>query len=127
VGYLGYLFGFGVDVAKCSAMFGFFTIVGWIPPLKRFILGKVGKTFEQNRIKSSYSEVDLIDNAFRAPLPFIQTVWKVTRSGRIAGKLSVGMYAPDPDLYDTESGEKTTLLKYKQAGKPLVLNFGSQS
>lgn len=121
-------------VVKCGCAAGvlycILNVVRFIPPLRRFALGKVRKVQEEKEktgYKSSYSSDQLMENAFNNPYPMVQLFYNKMRWSSGEGALVVGAPAHNVNIIELETGKCKPLLSFQQGGRPLVLNIGSQS
>jgi len=124
---ISYSFRLGIDVSIHLAIMIVIYIVSFIPPLRAFLLTKVAEKMKEIPA-TTYDEVNLIDNIFNAPVPFVKQMYRWKRQARLTNKsLAVGDAAPNPALYDAEDGSSKHLFDYAKGDRPMVLNFGSQS
>jgi glutaredoxin len=116
------------DVALMSTIFVLLSVVGRIRFLRRFVKKTALADIERNgQVHSAYDESLLFENAMDKPFAFCVGMFRPMRD-KLAGKgdLVVGQMAPNIKLLDAASGKETSLYQYHR-GRPLVLNFGSQS
>lgn len=116
------------DVALISSIFVVLSIARRVGFLRRYAREKAFATIERNgTVHSAYDERQLFDNALEKPFAFCVGMFGPLRTKLAGGgNLVVGQLAPNIKLLDAASGNETSLYSYHR-GRPLILNFGSQS